>query len=153
MFKLMDEVLQGVAQPLRKVLLLCLVYLQEHLYPKTNSCTFESGGCVRIIITMYVRVGKSRERKQSKYWRQENGLINHGCCCLVAKLCPTLYDPMDCSPPGSSLGFPRQQYWGGLPFVSPGDLPNPGIKPASPALQNSFPLNHQGSPCYMVRET
>ena len=83
-FKLMDEVLQGVAQPLRKVLLLCLVYLQEHLYPKTNSCTFESGGCVRIIITMYVRVGKSRERKQSKYWRQENGLINHGCCCFFS---------------------------------------------------------------------
>ena len=32
--------------------------------------------------------------KTSKYWRQENGLINHGCCCLVAKLCPALYDSM-----------------------------------------------------------
>ena len=34
-----------------------------------------------------------------------------------------------------SLGFSRQEYWSGLPFPSPGDLPDPGIKPGSPALQ------------------
>ena len=34
-----------------------------------------------------------------------------------------------------SVGFPRQEYWSGLPFPSPGDLPDPGIEPASPALQ------------------
>ena len=34
-----------------------------------------------------------------------------------------------------SMGFSRQKYWSGLPFPSPGDLPNPGIKPGSPALQ------------------
>ena len=33
------------------------------------------------------------------------------------------------------MGFPRQEYWSGLPFPSPGDLPNPGIKPGSPVLQ------------------
>ena len=33
-----------------------------------------------------------------------------------------------------SIGFPRQEYWSGLPFPSPGDLPNPGIEPTSPAL-------------------
>ena len=33
------------------------------------------------------------------------------------------------------MGFSRQEYWSGLPFLSPGDLPNPGIKPGSPALQ------------------
>ena len=33
-----------------------------------------------------------------------------------------------------SMGFSRQQYWSGLPFPSPGDLPNPGLKPMSPAL-------------------
>ena len=33
------------------------------------------------------------------------------CCCLVAKLCPILCDPTDCSPPILSLGFPRQEYW------------------------------------------
>ena len=34
-----------------------------------------------------------------------------------------------------SMGFSRQEYWSGLPFPSPGDLPNPGIKPRSPSLE------------------
>ena len=37
-----------------------------------------------------------------------------------------------------SMGFPKQEYWSGLPFSSPGDLPDPGIKPASPALAGGF---------------
>ena len=37
-----------------------------------------------------------------------------------------------------SMGFLRQEYWNGLPFPSPGDLPDPGIKPASPALAGRF---------------
>ena len=41
---------------------------------------------------------------------------------------------MDCSTPGAhqaslSMGFPRQKYWSGLPFPSPGDLPDPGLEP------------------------
>ena len=127
----------------------------------------------------------------SKYWRifksfcvvshvrdvpQFNHLPDEGdlscfqcCCCLVAKLCPTLLQPHGLySPPGSSVhgicfsssslvaklcltlvtpwmialqvplsvGFSRQEFWSGLPFPSPGDLPNPGIEPGSPALQS-----------------
>ena len=34
-----------------------------------------------------------------------------------------------------SMGFSRQEYWSGLPFLSPGDLPNPGIEPGSPSFQ------------------
>ena len=34
-----------------------------------------------------------------------------------------------------SMGFSRQEYWSGLPFPSPGDLPDPGIEPGSPAFQ------------------
>ena len=46
-----------------------------------------------------------------------------------------------------SMGFPRQEYWSGLPFPSPGDLPDPGIELGSPALQvDSLPLSHLGSP-------
>ena len=46
-----------------------------------------------------------------------------------------------------SMGFSRQGYWSGLTFPSPGDLPNPGIEPMSPALEvKSLPLSHQGSP-------
>ena len=37
-----------------------------------------------------------------------------------------------------SMGFPRQEYWNGLPFPPPGDLPNLGIKPMSPALADGF---------------
>ena len=54
----------------------------------------------------------------------------------VSHLCLTLCDPRGCNLPGfSSLEFPRQEYWSGLPFPSPGDLPDPGIKPGSPVLQ------------------
>ena len=43
---------------------------------------------------------------------------------------------MDYSLPGSSVhGFSGQEYWGGLPFPSPEDLPDPGIEPGSPASQ------------------
>ena len=41
-----------------------------------------------------------------------------------------------------SMGFSRQEYWSGLPFPSPGDLPNPGIKLRSPTLE--VDLCHQG---------
>ena len=60
-------------------------------------------------------------------------------------LCPTLCDPMDYSLP-DSMGVPRQEYWYGLPRPPPGD-PNPGIKPASPALQaDSLPTEQPGKP-------
>ena len=55
---------------------------------------------------------------------------------FVAQLYPTLCDPMDCSNQVSlSMEFSRQEYWSGLPFLSPGDLSDPGIKPRFPALQ------------------
>ena len=45
------------------------------------------------------------------------------------------------------MGFSRQECWSGLPFLSPGDLPDPGIKPRSPALQAySSPSELQGKP-------
>ena len=53
----------------------------------------------------------------------------------VTQSFPTLCNPMDCSLPAPpSMGFSRQEYWSGLPFPSPRDLPNPGIEPESPAL-------------------
>ena len=49
-----------------------------------------------------------------------------------------------------SMGFPRQEYWSGLTFPSPGDLPDPGIEPGSPALQaDSLPFEPPGKPRYM----
>ena len=60
-------------------------------------------------------------------------------CCLVAKSCLTLLRPrglyLSVLLP---MGFPRQKCWSGLPFPSPADLPDPGIKPVSPVLASGF---------------
>ena len=51
-----------------------------------------------------------------------------------------------------SMGFSRQEYWSGLPFPSIADLPNPGIKPGSPALQtDALRSDHQGRPLDYLR--
>ena len=70
-------------------------------------------------------------------------LIVSTCMCLyimhvglVTKSCPTLATPwtIACQVP-LSMGFSRREYWSGLPFSSPGDLPNPGTESGYPALQ------------------
>ena len=49
--------------------------------------------------------------------------------CLVAQLCPTLVTPWTVARQASlSMGFSRQEYWSGLPFPSPEDLPDPGVQ-------------------------
>ena len=54
---------------------------------------------------------------------------------------------MDCSLPGSAAhGILQQEYWSGLPFPSPGDLPDPGNETRSPALQADSLLSYTGSP-------
>ena len=62
------------------------------------------------------------------------------CFCLVAKLCPTLLQPRGLLSGQTtlSMGFPRQEYWSGLPFPSSEDPSHPGIKPASPAVTRRF---------------
>ena len=53
-------------------------------------------------------------------------------CAKSLQLCPTLCNPMDYSPQSSSVhGISRQEYWSGLPFPSPRDVPHPGIEPIS----------------------
>ena len=55
---------------------------------------------------------------------------------LVIQSCLTLCDPVDCSlHTPLSMEFSRQEDWSGLPFPSPGDRPDPGIEPESPASQ------------------
>ena len=69
-------------------------------------------------------------------------------CGLVTKSCPTLVTPwtVGCQAP-LSMGFPRQEYWSGLPFLFPEDLPHPRIKPSCPALQaDSLPSEPSGKP-------
>ena len=59
---------------------------------------------------------------------------------FVTKSCLTLGELMDCSLPAPlPMAFPRQERWNEAPLPSPGDLPDPGIEPASPALAGGFP--------------
>ena len=64
----------------------------------------------------------------------------------VTRSCLTLRDPVDGSPPGSSVhGLLQERHWGALPLPPPGDLLDPGVQPGSPALQaDSSPLSHRG---------
>ena len=81
----------------------------------------------------------------------------------IAQSCPTLCNHMDCNRPGYSIrgifqarvlewvaiSFLFFFFLGGLPFLSSGDLPNPGIKPRSPAFQADTLLSELlGKPCY-----
>ena len=88
--------------------------------------------------------GSSVEFSRREYW---SGCV---CACLVAQLCLTLCDPMDCSPPvhGDSPG----KNTGELLCSPPGDLSNSGIEPRSSALQaDSLPAELPGNPkCIFV---
>ena len=72
---------------------------------------------------------------------------------ICAQLCPTLCDPVDCSPP-LSMGSSGQEYRSGLPFPSPGHLSNPGIEPHAlcllPWQADPLLLSHQGSPVLVL---
>ena len=59
--------------------------------------------------------------------------------CLVAESCLTLATPQTVAPQAPlSTGFSREEYWSPLPFPSPGDLPDLGTEPMSPALAGGF---------------
>ena len=73
-------------------------------------------------------------------------LTSSACAGSVIQLSLTLCDAMDyiAHQAPLSMGFSTQEYWSGLPFPSPEDLPDPGIEPRSPALQvDSLPLSQK----------
>ena len=78
--------------------------------------------------------------------------IQFTCVCVCWSLSHAqLCNPFDCSPQAPlSMGFPRQQYWSGLPFPSPGDFHNPGNKPRSPALQVELTTEPPGKPRHCI---
>ena len=73
---------------------------------------------------------------------------------LVSQVCPTLCDPMNCSPPGSSVhGILQAGILEWLPCPPPGDLPDSGIKPRSPALQvDSLPFEPLGNSIFIKKK-
>ena len=91
---------------------------------------------------MSERQGDFNNQELSQSGKLRGGKTLHadwvgGSTCLVAQSCPALCNPMDCSQVSLFMIFSRQEYWSGLPFPTPGDLPEPGIEPTflpSPAL-------------------
>ena len=83
-------------------------------------------------------VGQAAQKEQE--WPGAGTI--HETVFVLTQSCPTLWDSVDCGPPGFSVhGFSRQQYWSGLSFPPSGDRPNPGIEPRflmSPALATGF---------------
>ena len=101
------------------------------------------------------------QRERGSGWRHRKYNIGHELViaeivfwvvrvCSDAQSCPILCNPMACTQPGSSVHWIfRQEYWNGLPFPSPGDLPHPVIEPGSPSLQvDSFPTEPPGKSYY-----
>ena len=80
------------------------------------------------------------ESKCNEIWDVSPFTVASVCASPVTKWCRTLSDPTDCMQHQDplSMGFPRQEYWCGLPFPPPGDLPDPEIQPSSPALAGGF---------------
>ena len=81
-------------------------------------------------------------------WKEYSGFLVN-CVVLVAKSYPTLLWPpwATAHQVPLSMGFPRREYWSGLPFPSPGDLPKPGIEPKYLALAGRFFITEPpGSP-------
>ena len=85
---------------------------------------------------------------------ETHNIVNWLCVCMCVCVCVIHSVVSDSVTPWTvacqaplSMGFSRQEYWSGLPFLSPGDLPDPGIKPRSPALQaDSLSSEPSGKP-------
>ena len=94
---------------------------------------------------MYRHQGRKQSWDELGDWETEMDKYTL-CCAKSLQSCPTLCDPMDCSPPGSAVhwGFSRQEHWSGLTCPPPGHLPNSGkltpkLTPlVSPALADRF---------------
>ena len=90
---------------------------------------------VSCIMSLVIAV-RSLSLIQNFSWDSNNRLVKAKSESEVAQSCVTLCDPVDCSPPGSSIhGILQAGMLDGSPFPSPGDLPDPGIEPRSPVLQ------------------
>ena len=89
---------------------------------------------------------------QRQYLRKESpSMFYINCCCLVTKSCPTVCNPMDCTLPGSSMGFSRKNAAVGCHFPLQGIFPGQGSNPCLLHWQtDSLPLNHWGSPIMLL---
>ena len=113
------------------------------LINKPFSCDWDNLMCLRSMLMRRHRQTHEDPPWGCKFCHLGNTMqIHKWYCgsCLVTQSCLTLCDPMDCIAHQASLSmeFSRQEYWSGLPFPSPGHVPDPGIEPLSPVLAGRF---------------
>ena len=118
---------------------------------KLNCSSFQltvRGKIVQKTLPIIFSLGLQAARVISAHVSHERPQI-HAAAKLLQS-CPTLCNPMDCSLSGSSVyGIFQARVLEWLPFPSPGDLPDPGLKPRSPVLQaDSLPAEPLGMPVY-----
>ena len=101
-------------------------------------------------------LSKTVRKHMETHWHTHTCIFLHPSMKVKVKLvsCVQLLAPLQTvayqGPP--SMGFSRQEYWSGLPFPSPGDLPDPGIKPSSPTLQADSLLSEPpGNPSIYIK--
>ena len=102
---------------------------KRYMHPSTHSSIVNNCQVMEAILVSTNRwMGKRR-----------CGIYGQWNIASCAQLCLTLCNPMDCiAHQALSIGFCRQEYWGGLPFPPLGDLSDPGTEPMSPALAGRF---------------
>ena len=147
---------------------LCIFHMVEKMKGIYKACAFQmkeligvscSPFCFRLRYTILQPGERSQENcggigaavwwateiKPGNTYLQNSWSVQWLVVVVYSQSCVQLLLPRDLQAP-LSMGFPRQKYWGRLPFFSLGDLPNPGIKPTSPALQALSPLQADSLP-------
>ena len=123
----------------------------------TNLSTFECLEFSMLKMFFKIKIWRNKAIEHLKYMRR-NGSIEiilkfyDNVCVLLLSHVWLFVTPWTIARQATlSMAFPRQEYWSGLLFPFPGDLPNPGIEPRSPALQaGSLPSKPQGKPLWYV---
>ena len=105
------------------------------IYLKEVKTYLHKSTCIWMLVAALFIITKTEINHQSSVGEQVHKLqyIQIVKSLICVRLFATPWTGAHQAPP--SMGFSRQEYWSGLPFPSPGDLPDPGIEPRSPALQ------------------
>ena len=112
------------------------VNIQNKYWDSFSSFQCEINILLSLLFYVVLLLTEDEKLLPLRYLQRLQAFIFSGGGGLVAKSCLTLVIPWTVGRQAPlSMGFSKQEYWSGLPFPSPGDLPDPGIKPGSTALQ------------------
>ena len=131
------------------------VNIQNKYWDSFSSFQCEINILLSLLFYVVLLLTEDEKLLPLRYLQRLQAFIFSGGGGLVAKSCLTLVIPRTVGRQAPlSMGFSKQEYWSGLPFPSPGDLPDPGIKPGSTALQaDDLPTELWGKPLFSQRHS